>query len=125
MAAPAADDSGELGAAVRKAYLRLMPLVFFCYVVAYVDRANVSLAKITMVKDLPAFDNRVIGWAAGMFFLGYFLLAIPSALLVERGSARRWIARFMVMWGVLAALTAFVKTPLQFYGIRFGLGLAE
>ncbi|MBI5801377.1 MAG: MFS transporter [Verrucomicrobia bacterium] len=114
-----------LDRARRKAYRRLLPLLFICYVIAYVDRANVSIAKLTMTKDLPGFDNAVIGLGAGMFFLGYFLLEIPGTLLVERWSARKWISRIMVSWGIMAALTALVKTPEQFYGVRFFLGLAE
>ena len=93
--------------------------------IAFVDRANVSIAKLTMTKDLPGFDNAVIGLGAGMFFLGYFLLEIPGSLIVERWSARKWICRIMVTWGFMAALTALVKTPEQFYGVRFLLGLAE
>ncbi len=114
-----------LDRARQKAYWRLLPLLFLCYVIAYVDRANVSIAKLTMTKDLPGFDNAVIGLGAGMFFLGYFLLEIPGTLIVERWSARKWISRIMISWGVMAALTALVKTPEQFYGVRFLLGLAE
>ena len=114
-----------LDRARRKAYWRLLPLLFICYVIAFVDRANVSIAKLTMTKDLPGFDNAVIGLGAGMFFLGYFLLEIPGSLIVERWSARKWICRIMVTWGFMAALTALVKTPEQFYGVRFLLGLAE
>ena len=114
-----------LDRARRKAYWRLLPLLFVCYVIAYVDRANVSIAKLTMTRDLPGFDNAVIGLGAGMFFLGYFLLEIPGTLLVERWSARKWISRIMITWGIMAALTALVKTPSQFYGVRFFLGLAE
>ena len=114
-----------LDRARRKAYWRLLPLLFVCYVIAFVDRANVSIAKLTMTKDLPGFDNAVIGLGAGMFFLGYFLLEIPGSLIVERWSARKWICRIMVTWGIMAALTALVKTPEQFYGVRFFLGLAE
>ena len=114
-----------LDRARRKAYWRLLPLLFVCYVIAYVDRANVSIAKLTMTRDLPGFDNAVIGLGAGMFFLGYFLLEIPGTLLVERWSARKWISRIMITWGIVAALTALVRTPSQFYGVRFFLGLAE
>ena len=114
-----------LAAALTKAYLRLMPLLFLCYVIAYVDRTNVSIAKLTMVNDLPAFDDKVIGFGMGIFFLGYFLLEIPGSIIVERWSARKWICRIMVTWGICAALTAFVTTPLQFYAVRFLLGLAE
>ncbi|MDX2020027.1 MAG: MFS transporter [Deltaproteobacteria bacterium] len=108
-----------------KAYKRLVPLVFISYVVAYVDRSNVSIAKLTMEQDLPGFDNHVFGFGAGVFFLGYFLLEIPGSLLVEKWSARKWISRIMVTWGLLAACTALVKTPNQFYIVRFLLGLAE
>jgi ACS family tartrate transporter-like MFS transporter len=108
-----------------KAYLRLLPLLFLCYVIAYVDRANVAIAKLTMVNELPAFDNAVIGFGSGIFFLGYFLLEIPGTLIVEKWSARKWISRIMISWGIVAALTAFVKVPWHFYTVRFFLGLAE
>ena len=62
-------------------------LLFLCYVIAYVDRANVAIAKLTMSRDLPAFDNAVIGFGSGVFFIGYFLLEIPGTLLVEKWSA--------------------------------------
>ncbi len=114
-----------LDRARRKAYLRLIPLLFLSYVVAYVDRANVAFAKLTMAKDMPAFDNAVIGFGAGVFFLGYFLLEIPGTLIVERWSARKWVSRIMISWGIVASLTAWVTTPTQFYVVRFCLGLAE
>ncbi len=118
-------DNPALDRARRKAYWRLLPLLFICYVIAYVDRSNVSIAKLTMTKDLPGFTDKVIGYGAGMFFIGYFLLEIPGTLLVERWSARKWISRIMITWGIMAALTALVKTPAHFYGVRFLLGLAE
>jgi ACS family tartrate transporter-like MFS transporter len=118
-------ESSPLNVARRKAYWRLLPLLFLCYVIAYVDRVNVSIAKLTMTRDLPGFDNAVIGFGAGLFFWGYFLLEIPGSLLVEKWSARRVICRIMIVWGFAAALTAFVKTPFQFYVARFLLGLAE
>ncbi len=108
-----------------KAYLRLLPLILICYVIAFVDRVNVGIAKLTMSKDLPAFNDEVIGFGAGVFFIGYFLLEIPGALIAERGSARLWISRIMISWGILAALTAFVRVPWHFYVVRFFLGLAE
>jgi ACS family tartrate transporter-like MFS transporter len=108
-----------------KAYRRLLPLLFLCYVIAYVDRANVAIAKLTMTNELPAFDNAVIGFGAGVFFVGYFLLEIPGTLLVEKWSARKWISRIMISWGIVAGLTAFVKVPWHFYTVRFFLGLAE
>jgi ACS family tartrate transporter-like MFS transporter len=114
-----------LNRARRKAYIRLLPILFLSYAIAYVDRVNVSLATIEMSKDLPAFNNAVVGFGAGVFFIGYFILEIPGTLLVEKWSARKWICRIMISWGIVAALTAFVKTPFQFYGVRFFLGLAE
>ena len=111
--------------ATSKAYWRLLPLLFVCYAIAYVDRTNVSFAKLTMAKDLPAFDDAVFGFGAGIFFWGYFLLEVPGSLIVERWSARKWICRIMVTWGIVAGLTAFVRTPGQFYTMRFLLGLAE
>jgi ACS family tartrate transporter-like MFS transporter len=116
---------GALDRARYKAYVRLLPLLFLSYAIAYVDRINVSLASLRMSKDLPGFNNDVIGTGMGIFFLGYFLLEIPGTLLVERWSARKWFCRIMVTWGIVAGLTAFVKTPWQFYGVRFLLGLAE
>lgn len=123
VAEPAASDS--LARARKKAYLRLIPLLFVSYVVAYIDRVNIAFAKLTMSKDLPAFDTEVIAMGAGLFFLGYFLLEIPGTIIVERWSARKWIARIMISWGILASLTAWVTTPTQFYVARFLLGLAE
>jgi len=118
-------SSTPLDRARRKAFLRLLPLLFVSYMIAYIDRQNVSIAKLTMTKDLPGFDNAVIGFGAGIFFLGYFLLEIPGTLMVERWSARKWICRIMVTWGIMAGLTAAVHTPTQFYIVRFLLGLAE
>jgi ACS family tartrate transporter-like MFS transporter len=108
-----------------KAYLRLLPLLFLSYAIAYVDRVNVGLAKLRMTADLPGFDNEVVGLGMGIFFIGYLVLEIPGTLLVEKWSARKWISRIMVSWGIVAALTAFVTTPFQFYAVRFLLGLAE
>lgn len=113
-----------LDRARRKAYWRLLPLLFIGYAIAYVDRTNVGIAKLTMSKDL-GFDDAVIGLGSGLFFLGYFLLEIPGTLLIERWSARKWIARIFITWGIFAALAALVKTPAQFYFARFTLGLAE
>jgi MFS transporter, ACS family, tartrate transporter len=119
-------ETGDaLSRARKKAYVRLIPLLFLSYVVAYIDRVNIAFAKLTMSKDLPAFDTQVIAMGAGLFFVGYFLLEIPGTLIVERWSARKWIARIMISWGILASLTAWVQTPTQFYVSRFLLGLAE
>ena len=106
-----------LDRARKKAYFRLLPILFVCYVIAYVDRANVGFVKLTMQKDLAGFDDKVFGFAMGTcFFVGYLLLEIPGTLMVERWSARKWICRIMVSWGLVAALTAFVRRPLA--GLR-------
>lgn len=125
MISPTTDHEAALNRARSKAYRRLLPLLFVSYMIAYVDRQNVAVAKLTMTRDLPGFDNAVIGLGAGIFFLGYFLLEIPGTLMVERWSARKWICRIMITWGAMAGLTAAVTTPWQFYTVRFLLGLAE
>lgn len=108
----------------RRVTRRLMPYLFLLYIIAYLDRVNVGYASLEMTKDL-GFTPEVYGFGAGVFFVGYFLLEIPGTILVERWSARRWIARIMVTWGVVAALTGFAQTATQFYWIRFLLGVAE
>lgn len=108
----------------RKVAWRVLPLVFVIYIVAYLDRANVGFAKLRMAGDLK-FSEEVFGLGIGVFFIGYLLLEIPGALLVERWSARKWFARILLTWGFISALTAFVKTPAQFYLARFSLGIAE
>jgi ACS family tartrate transporter-like MFS transporter len=108
----------------RKVTRRILPFFFVLYVVAYLDRANVSFAKISMSADLH-FSEAVYGFGAGVFFLGYFLLEIPGALLVERWSARLWISRILITWGICTVFEGFARTPVQFYAARFCLGLAE
>ncbi len=103
---------------------RLLPFVFGLYVVAYLDRANVSFAKLSMAADLK-FSEQVFGDGIGIFFIGYLLLEIPGALLVEHWSARKWFSRILITWGICAVLMAFVRTPTQFYVMRFLLGMAE
>ena len=108
----------------RKVAWRVLPLVFVIYIVAYLDRANVGFAKLRMQEELR-FSEETFGFGMGIFFIGYLLLEIPGALLVERWSARKWFARILLTWGVLSSLTAFVTTPMQFYVARFLLGVAE
>ena len=103
---------------------RLLPFLFLLYVVAFLDRMNVGAAALQMPHDL-GFNDRVMGLGAGVFFLGYLLLEIPGALIVERWSARRWIARIMISWGVMTAFMAFIHTANQFYLVRFLVGAAE
>jgi ACS family tartrate transporter-like MFS transporter len=104
----------------RKVAWRTLPLVFLLYIVAYLDRANVGFAKLRMASDLH-FSDAVYGLGIGIFFIGYLLLEIPGALLVERWSARKWFARILITWGFISALTAFVTTPMQFNVARFSL----
>ena len=103
---------------------RLLPYLFILFVIAYLDRVNVSYAALQM-KDELSFTDEVLGFGAGVFFWGYFLLEIPGGILVEKWSARRWIARIMISWGIVAMLMGFVQTKNQFYILRFILGLAE
>ncbi|APR35353.1 MFS transporter [Paraburkholderia sp. SOS3] len=111
-------------ATYRKVAWRLTPLLMLCYVVAYLDRVNVGFAKLQMQADLNLSDA-VYGFGAGIFFLGYFVFEIPSNIILHRVGARVWIARIMVSWGIISALTMFVTTPTMFYVMRFLLGLAE
>jgi D-galactonate transporter len=111
-------------ATYRKVARRLTPLLLLCYVVAYLDRVNVGFAKLQMAADLHLSDA-VYGLGAGIFFIGYFLFEVPSNLILHRVGARIWIARIMITWGIISALTMFVTTPTMFYVMRFLLGLAE
>jgi ACS family tartrate transporter-like MFS transporter len=104
---PLSDTSSALDRARFKAYLRLLPLLFICYVIAYVDRVNVGFAKLQMQGDL-GFSESAFGFGMGVFFVGYLLLEIPGTLIVENWSARKWISRIMISWGLIAAMTAFV-----------------
>src|SRR6202047_2079071 len=103
---------------------RLLPFLFVLYVIAFLDRMNIGAAALQMPHDL-GFSDRVVGMGAGIFFLGYLLLEIPGALIVERWSARRWIARIMISWGLVTVLMAFIHTSRQFYLVRFFVGAAE
>jgi len=103
---------------------RLMPYLFTLFVIAYLDRVNVSYAALQMKGEL-SFSDEVLGFGAGIFFWGYFLLEIPGSILVEKWSARKWIARIMISWGLVAMLTGFIQTKNQFYLLRFLLGLGE
>jgi MFS transporter, ACS family, tartrate transporter len=108
----------------RKVFWRIVPLICLLYVICYLDRANVGYAKLQMQGRL-GFSDDVFGWGFGIFFAGYLLLEIPGALIVEHWSARKWFARILLTWGACSMCMAFVRTPWQFYGARFMLGLAE
>jgi ACS family tartrate transporter-like MFS transporter len=119
------EGAGSVGAsALRKASLRLIPLIGIAYGVAYTDRVNISFAALQMNRDLH-FSASAYGLGAGLFFLSYAACEVPSNLLLVRFGARRWIARIMLTWGLLAAGMMFVKTPAEFYGLRFLLGMSE
>lgn len=138
MTSPASPTPDE-AATFRRIGWRLLPLLFACYIVAYLDRVNVGFAKLQMVGDL-GWSDAVYGFGAGIFFVGYFLFEVPSNLLLERVGARRWIARIMITWALVSASFAFVDVipwgPLPgwfgltsdvfgFYALRFLLGVAE
>jgi len=108
----------------RRIAARLLPFLFVLYIVAFLDRMNVGAAALQMPGDLGLSD-RALGLGAGVFFLGYVLLEIPGALIAERWSARRWIARVMVSWGMLTVLMAFIHTARELYIVRFLVGAAE
>ena len=110
--------------AQRRIARRLLPFLFVLYLIAYLDRVNVGFAGLEMSHNL-GFTDRVFGLGAGIFFAGYFLFEIPGAIIVERWSARRWIARILISWGFVTVLVAMIRTPAQFYGARFFLGAAE
>ncbi len=108
----------------RQISVRLIPLLIVIYIMAHLDRVNVSFAALTMNQDLN-FSDAVYGLGAGLFFFGYFLFEVPANLLLERIGARRLISSIMLIWGTVSALMAGVATPTQFYVMRFILGVAE
>lgn len=124
-AAPALPVVDPVAASARrKVAWRLLPLLLVLYVIAYLDRANLSFAKLQMSSE-PWFTEEVYGWGAGLFFVGYLFLEVPGALLVERWSARKWFARILITWGICSMAMALVGSASQFYLVRFLLGLAE
>ena len=120
---PALPDSAA-DAVYRKVAVRLIPLLFLCYIAAYLDRVNVGFAKLQMQQALNL-SERVYGFGAGIFFIGYFIFEIPSNVMLHKVGAGRWIARIMVSWAVLSAAMMFVNSTLSFYIVRFLLGVAE
>jgi ACS family tartrate transporter-like MFS transporter len=115
---------GSEAAALRKVGLRLIPFLWLMYFAAFLDRANVGFAALQMNRDL-GFSAYVYGLGAGIFFAGYCLFEVPSNLLLQRMGGRRWLARIMVSWALVAGAMAFVRSPMQFYVLRFLLGVAE
>lgn len=108
----------------RKISVRILPVLMLGFFFSYLDRVNVGFAKLQMSGDLH-FSDAVYGFGAGIFFLGYFLLEVPSNVILHKVGARRWISRIMITWGLISCATIFIRTPMQFYVMRFLLGLAE
>jgi ACS family tartrate transporter-like MFS transporter len=109
---------------IRKLQIRLLPFLFLLYVVAFIDRINIGFAALTMNKEM-AITSQQFGFAAGIFFFGYFLFEVPSNLLLHKIGSRIWITRILITWGILVTLTGFVHSVHQLYAARFLLGLAE
>src|SRR4051812_26525574 len=109
---------------MRKVAARLIRVLLALYVIAYLDRVNVTFAQDKLQADL-GFSSAVYGFGAGIFFLGYFLLEVPSNLALHKFGARKWMARIMITWGVISACTMFVQSAASFYAVRFFLGVAE
>jgi MFS family permease len=103
---------------------RIIPFLFLCYILAFLDRVNVGFAKLQMLKDLSLSDA-AYATGAGIFFIGYFFFEVPSNILLKKLGARTWIARIMISWGIISSLTLFVKGEWSFYGMRCLLGIAE
>jgi MFS transporter, ACS family, tartrate transporter len=117
-------ESAVEKSAMRKIYLRLLPLAVLSYLLAYIDRINVSFAGLTMRDDL-GMSAAAFGFALGTFYWGYSIFELPSNLIMEKVGARLWIARIMITWGILAGLTATVGGATGFGTVRFLLGVAE
>ena len=103
---------------------RLIPFLFGIYVVAYLDRVNVSFAQLQLKHDLD-FSDTIFGLGAGIFSLGYVIFGVPSNLMLARVGARRWLAAIMIAWGLISASMVFITGPQSFYALRFLLGAAE
>ena len=103
---------------------RLLPYLFIVFIIAFLDRVNISYAALEMTKDL-GFTAEVMGFGAGIFFLGYFVFEVPSTVILHKVGARFWIGRVMITWGLVSVAMAFTRGPISFYVLRFLLGLAE
>lgn len=108
----------------KKVSWRIVPFLLICYTLAYLDRVNVSFAKIQMISDL-SLSETVYGFGAGIFFIGYFIFEVPSNYLLVKIGPSRWLGFLMVVWGILSACTMFINSATQYYILRFTLGLAE
>ncbi len=123
-AGPGVRDTALARATLRRAGRRLLPFVFVLYLVNFLDRTNIAIAALQMNRDL-GFSATAYGFGVGIFFLGYTLFQVPANLVLARIGARRWIAALMVGWGVIASAMMLVRTPAQFYTLRFLLGASE
>ncbi|HEY7087722.1 MAG TPA: MFS transporter [Tepidisphaeraceae bacterium] len=120
-AAPMTEESSLVIARIVR---RLIPFLCLLFIVNYVDRTNVAMAKLRMLAD-TGIDEGVYGLGAGLFFIGYFIFEVPSNLILERVGARIWITRIMISWGLICAAMIFVRGPVSFFSLRFALGVAE
>lgn len=111
-------------ATYKKVAGRLIPFLFICYIVAFLDRVNVGFAKLQMAPDLK-FTDAVYGFGAGIFFIGYFIFEVPSNVILEKVGAKLWIARIMILWGIISCAFMYVNGEFWFYTLRFLLGVAE
>lgn len=109
---------------LRRITWRIVPFIMLLYLIAYIDRVNIGFAALTMKEDL-GFTASILGFGAGIFFLGYFLFEVPSNVILHKVGARIWIARVMVTWGLIAGGMAFIESSTSFYVMRFLLGVAE
>src|ERR1700727_821626 len=114
----------QLSPILPKLHWRLMPTLLMMYVLAFLDRSNVSFAKTGLQLDAGVGET-AFAFGASIFFIGYALLEVPSNLILHRVGARIWLSRIMVTWGLVSAATAFVHSPAVFYAVRFVLGIAE
>jgi D-galactonate transporter len=114
----------QRAAVYTKVTWRLVPFLFACYILAYVDRVNVGFAKLQMQADL-GMSETVYGFGAGLFFIGYFLLEVPANLMLRRLGARRWLGPIMIAWGLISSAMVFVNGTTSFYVLRFLLGVVE
>ena len=103
---------------------RLIPFLFLLFLVAFIDRVNIGFAKLQMSGDLGLSDQ-VYGMGAGIFFLGYFLFEVPSNMILQRVGAKRWIARILLLWGLISMSMVWVDSAFSFYLLRFLLGVGE
>ena len=135
----AADNASFEKATFDKVAAKLIPFLFVCYIVAFLDRVNVGFAKLQMAGDLN-FSDAIYGFGAGIFFIGYFIFEVPSNIILEKVGARRWIARIMITWGLVSSAFMFTDdiywgslatmfnctdAEFTFYVLRFLLGACE